>query len=158
MCLYARDLSRDEGHRHGTNRIKIRRTQVVLASNQGYKVLVITELFHYSERYVRAIFKELKECCLKALDQESQPNCPIEFTKDGRTFIARRVKCPQFLKVSIAENLHCQTSIVNLLAQWERKLQSLRMDSAFFGSISGTGPWPYKEYCNNESGSVTARY
>jgi hypothetical protein len=62
MCLYARDLSISEGQkiqrilRRSTSRVKVRRGQVVLASNQGYKVPAIAELVHYSEHHVRRLF------------------------------------------------------------------------------------------------------
>ncbi len=44
MCLYARDLRISEGQqiqrilRRSTSRVKLRRSQVVLASSQGFKV------------------------------------------------------------------------------------------------------------------------
>jgi transposase len=100
MCLYARDLSMDEGQRiqrilrRSTSRIKVRRAQVVLASNQGYKVPAIAELVHYSEHHVRAIIKEFNRHGLKALDQKPRPGRPTEFTEDDKAFIAETAKCP----------------------------------------------------------------
>ena len=100
MCLYARDLSMDEGQRiqrilrRSTSRIKVRRAQVVLASNQGYKVPAIAKLVHYSEHHVRAIIKEFNKCGLKALDQKPRPGRPTEFTEDDKAFIAETAKCP----------------------------------------------------------------
>ena len=50
MCLYVRELKMDEGQkiqrilRRSTNRVKVRRAQVVLASEQGYKVPAIADL------------------------------------------------------------------------------------------------------------------
>ena len=47
MCLYVRELKMDEGQkiqqilRRSTNRVKVRRAQVVLASEQGYKAPAI---------------------------------------------------------------------------------------------------------------------
>jgi hypothetical protein len=44
MCLYVRELKMDEGRkiqrilRRSTSRVKVLRAQVVLASEQGYKV------------------------------------------------------------------------------------------------------------------------
>jgi transposase len=100
MCLYARDLRIWEGQkiqrilRRSTSRIKIRRAQVILASNQGYKVPAIAELVHYSQHHVRAIIKEFNETGLKAL--EPKPHCgrPTEFTEDDKAFIAETAKCP----------------------------------------------------------------
>ena len=54
MCLYVRDLGMAEGRqiqqilRRSKNRIKVRKAQVVLASNQGFKVPAIAEMLHYS--------------------------------------------------------------------------------------------------------------
>jgi transposase len=100
MCLYVRDLRISEGQqiqrilRRSTSRIKVRRAQVVLASNQGYKVPAIAELVHYSKHHVRAIIKEFNEHGLKAL--ESKPHCgrPTEFSEDDKAFIAETAKCP----------------------------------------------------------------
>jgi transposase len=74
MCLYVRELRMDEGQkiqrilRHSTNRVKVRRAQVVLASEQGYKAPAIAELVHYSEHHVRAIINQFNQQGLKALE------------------------------------------------------------------------------------------
>jgi transposase len=47
--------------RRSTSRVKVRRAQVVLASEQGYKAPAIAELVHYSEHHVRAIIKEFNQ-------------------------------------------------------------------------------------------------
>jgi transposase len=100
MCLYARDLTISEGQqiqrtlRHSTSRIKVRRAQVVLASNQGYKVPAIAELVHYSEHHVRAIIREFNEHGLKALEPQPQSGRPTEFSEDDKTPIAEMAKCP----------------------------------------------------------------
>lgn len=100
MCLYARDLSINEGQqiqrilRRSTSRIKVRRAQVVLASNQGYKVPAIAELVHYSEHHVRAIIKEFNKHGLKALEPKPRSGRPTEFTEDDRALIAETAKCP----------------------------------------------------------------
>jgi hypothetical protein len=93
MCLYARDLRISEGEhiqriRHrSTSRIKIRRAQVVLASNQGYKVPATAELAHCSEHHVRAIIKDFNERGLKALEPKPHPGRPNEFTEDDNGII-----------------------------------------------------------------------
>jgi transposase len=100
MCLYARDLSISEGQkiqrilRRSTSRVKVRRGQVVLASNQGYKVPDIAELVHYSEHHVRAIIKEFNKYGLKALEPKPRSGRPTEFTEDDRALIAETAKCP----------------------------------------------------------------
>lgn len=100
MCLYARDLSINEGQqiqrvlRRSTSRVKVRRGQVVLASNQGYKVPAIAELVHYSEHHVRAIIKEFNKYGLKTLEPKPRSGRPTEFTEDDRALIAETAKCP----------------------------------------------------------------
>lgn len=100
MCLYVRELKMDEGRkiqrilRRSTSRVKVRRTQVVLASEQGYKVPAIAELVHYSEPHVRDIIKEFNEHGLKALEPKPRSGRPAEFTEDDKAFIAETAKCP----------------------------------------------------------------
>ncbi|AQT70170.1 Transposase [Anaerohalosphaera lusitana] len=100
MCLYARDLSTSEGQqiqrilRSSKSRIKIRRGQVILASNQGYKVPAIAELVHYSPHHVRAIIKDFNQRGLKALEPKPRPGRPPEFTEDDKAIIAETAKCP----------------------------------------------------------------
>jgi transposase len=100
MCLYVRELRMDEGQkiqqilRRSTNRVKVRRAQVVLASEQGYKAPAIAELVHYSEHHVRAIIKEFNKDGLKALEPKHRSGRPEEFTEDDKAFIAETAKCP----------------------------------------------------------------
>lgn len=100
MCLYARDLSIGEGQqiqrilRRSTSRVKVRRAQVVLASNQGFKVPAIAELVHYSEHHVRTIIKEFNRIGLKSLEPRRRSGRPAEFTEDDKALIAETAKCP----------------------------------------------------------------
>jgi transposase len=100
VCLYTRDLRLSEGEkiqrilRRSTSRVKVRRAQVVLASNQGFKVPAIAELVHYSEHHVRAIIKEFNEYGLKALEPKRRSGRPPEFTEDDKALIAETTKCP----------------------------------------------------------------
>ena len=93
MCLYVRELKMDEGQkiqrilRRSTNRVKVRRAQVVLASEQGYKAPAIAELVHYSEHHVRAIIKEFNQRGLSALEPKPRSGRPTEFTEDDKAFI-----------------------------------------------------------------------
>jgi len=56
MCLYVRELKMDEGQkiqrilRRSTNRVKVRRAQVVLASEQGY---IECQFTHVKEFVIR---------------------------------------------------------------------------------------------------------
>ena len=100
MCLYVRELRMDEGQkiqrilRRSTNRVKVRRAQVVLASEQGYKAPAIAELVHYSEHHVRAIIKQFNQQGLKALEATARSGRPPDFTEDDRALIAETAKCP----------------------------------------------------------------
>ena len=100
MCLYARDLRTSEGQqiqrilRRSTSRVKVRRAQVVLASNQGFKVPAISDLVHYSEHHIRNIIKEFNQHGLKALEPKPRPGRPPEFTEDDKALIAETAKCP----------------------------------------------------------------
>jgi transposase len=100
MCLYVRDLAISEGEhiqrilRRSTSRVKVRRGQVILASNQGYKVPSIAELVHYSEHHVRAIIKDFNQRGLKALEPKPRTGRPPEFTEDDKALIAETAKCP----------------------------------------------------------------
>ena len=84
MCLYVRELKMEEGQkiqrilRRSISRVKVRRAQVVLASEQGYKGPAIAELVHYSEHHVRTIIKEFNEHGLKALEPKPRSGRPAE--------------------------------------------------------------------------------
>lgn len=100
MCLYVRKISMAEGRqiqhilRHSRNRIKVRRAQVVLASEQGYKVPDIAELAHYSPAHIRTIIKEFNQRGLEALAPKPHPGRPEEFDEDLRALIAETALCP----------------------------------------------------------------
>ena len=94
MCLYVRDVGMAEGRqiqqilRRSKNRIKVRRAQVVLASDQGFKVPAIAEMLHYSEQHIRNIIKAFNEQGLKALEPEPKSGRPNKFTEDQCALIA----------------------------------------------------------------------
>ena len=100
MCLYARDLDMAEGRqiqqilRRSKNRIKVRRAQVVLASNQGFKVPAIADLLHYSEPHIRHIIKAFNAHGLQALEPEPKSGRPTKFTEDQCAQIAETALCP----------------------------------------------------------------
>jgi len=100
MCIYVRDLTVAQGQqiqrilRRSKNRVKVRRAQVVLASDQGYKVPAIAELVHYSPQHVRAIIKEFNQQGLQALEPKPRPGRPEEFDEDLRALIAETALCP----------------------------------------------------------------
>ena len=100
MCLYVRDLGMAEGRqiqqilRRSKNRIKVRRAQVVLGSDQGFKVPAIAEMLHYSEQHIRNIIKAFNEQGLKALEPEPKSGRPNKFTEDQCALIAETALCP----------------------------------------------------------------
>jgi len=134
MCLYVRELKMSEGKqiqrilRRSTSRVKVRRAQVVLASEQGYKVPDIAELVNYSEHHVRAIIKEFNGGGLEALEPKSRSGRPREFTEDDKALIAETAKCPPDLlgcpfkrwsleklrEYLVAEKVVCSISIETL--------------------------------------------
>lgn len=100
MCIYVREINMAEGReirrilRHSKSRIKVRRAQVVLASEQGYKVPAIAELVHYSSTHVRTIIKEFNQRGLAALSPKPHSGRPEEFDEDMRALIAETALCP----------------------------------------------------------------
>jgi transposase len=80
--------------RRSKNRIKVRRGQVVLASEQGYKVPAIAELVHYSPGHVRTIIKAFNDEGLAALDPKPRCGRPEQFDEDRRALIAETALCP----------------------------------------------------------------
>ena len=100
MCLYVRELRAAEGRqiqrilRRSRNRVKVRRAQVVLASEQGFKVPAIAELVHYSPQHIRTIIKEFNQHGLETLDPKGRSGRPEEFTEDLRALIVEMALCP----------------------------------------------------------------
>ena len=81
MCLYVQNLRFDEGRklqsilRRSKNRIRVRRAQVILASEQGFKVPDIAKRFYFSPKHVRTIIKEFNEYGLKAIEPRQSDYC-----------------------------------------------------------------------------------
>ena len=133
MCLYVRDLTMAEGRqiqhilRRSKNRVKVRRAQVVLASEQGYKVPAIAELVRYSPGYVRTIIKAFNLRGLATLDPKPRCGRPGEFREDLRALIAETALCPPkllgqpFTRWSLAK-------LADYLAQ-EKIVKSISMET-----------------------------
>ena len=100
MCLYVRNLRFDEGRklqsilRRSKNRIKARRAQVILASEQGFKVPDVAKRFYFSPKHVRTIIKEFNESGLKALEPQQRPGRPAKFSEEQRSLIIETALCP----------------------------------------------------------------
>ena len=100
MCLYVRNVSIPEGRklqrmvRRDADRIKMRRAQVVLASDQGSKVPDIAQRFYFSEAHVRTIIKSFNEEGFSALEPKYGMGRPKKFTAEQRSFIIETALCP----------------------------------------------------------------
>jgi len=100
MCLYVRDLRIDEGRklqnivRRGRDRIKVRRAQIILASNQGTKVPVIARRLYFSEQHVRNIVKAFNRDGFDALGAKYGGGRPAKFTEEQRSLIMETALCP----------------------------------------------------------------
>ena len=100
MCLYVRNLSMSEGRklqrmvRRDAKRIKMRRAQVVLASDQGGKVPDIAQRFYFSEGHVRTIIKSFNEEGFTALEPKYGIGRPQKFTEEQRSLIIETALCP----------------------------------------------------------------
>lgn len=88
MCLYVRDISMPEGRRfqgfirRGTHRIKMRRAQVILACDQGFKVPAIGRQYHFSEAHVRYVIKSFNAEGFAALAPKYGIGRPANFTQE----------------------------------------------------------------------------
>lgn len=100
MCLYVRNINMPEGRklqgfiRRNTNRIKMRRAQVVLASDQGSKVPDIARRFYFSEAHVRTIIKSFNAEGFAALEPKYGIGRPKKFTEEQRSVIIETALCP----------------------------------------------------------------
>jgi transposase len=100
MCLYVRNLSLAEGKklqniiRTSRNRIKVRRAQVILASEQGSKVPQIATRFYFSPQHVRTIIQEFNTHGLEALEPKTHPGRPAKFSEEQRSLIIETALCP----------------------------------------------------------------
>lgn len=100
MCLYVRNISMPEGRklqdfiRRRGNRIKMRRAQVVLASDQGAKVPDIASRLYFSEAYVRTIIKSFNSEGFAALEPKYGIGRPKKFIEEQRSIIIETALCP----------------------------------------------------------------
>ncbi len=100
MCLYVRNISMSQGRklqrmvRRDANRIKMRRAQVVLASDQGSKVPDVARRFYFSQAHVRTIIKSFNEEGFLALEPKYGIGRPKKFTEEQRSIIIETALCP----------------------------------------------------------------
>lgn len=100
VCLYVRNISMPEGRklqrlvRSGSNRIKMRRTQVILASAQGAKAPDIARRLYFSEDHVRTIIKAFNADGFDALEPQYCGGRPPKFSEEQRSLILETALCP----------------------------------------------------------------
>jgi transposase len=80
--------------RRSTNRIKVRRAQVVLASAQGSKVPAIASMLHFSPQHVHHLVQEFNQHGLKALEPKDRSGRPPKFREEQIGLIAETALCP----------------------------------------------------------------
>ena len=100
MGLYVRDIGLAEGRRlqrrvrRDPNRIKMRRAQVILASDQGARVPDIAQRLYFSEAHVRTIIKSFNEEGFSALEPKYGLGRPKKFNEEQRSLIIETALCP----------------------------------------------------------------
>lgn len=100
MCLYVRSLTAPEGRRlqrivrTDSDRIKMRRAQVVLASAQGSRAPDIARRLYFSEAHVRTIIKSFNDQGFAALPPKYGVGRPPKFSEEQRSLIIETALCP----------------------------------------------------------------
>ncbi len=100
MCLYVREITLAEGRklqniiRRASNRIKMRRAQIIMASAQGSKVSAIAERLYFSDQHIRAIIKDFNATGFEALVPKYGGGRPPRFSAEQRSLIVETALCP----------------------------------------------------------------
>lgn len=100
MCLYVRNISSLEGRklqgivRTDSDRIKMRRAQVILASAQGSKVPAVAARLYFSEAHVRTIIKAFNAEGFTGLAPKYGGGRPPKFSEEQRSLIVETALCP----------------------------------------------------------------
>jgi len=100
MCIYVRDLTEKEGTklqqilRKGTNRTSIRRAQVILMLEQGYKAKEIAESTYLHVVYVRELIRRFNKEGLELLKEKKRPGAPVTFTEEIKAEIVEHALSP----------------------------------------------------------------
>lgn len=100
MCLYARDLTVEEGRRiqheirHGKNPIFMRRCQVILLSAQGTRVQEISKMTLLSEYHTRELIRTFNDGGLNVLRPKKPGKANPKFTEEERASIAEFAQIP----------------------------------------------------------------
>ncbi len=100
MCLYARDLTADEGRRvqheirHGKDSVYMKRCQVVLCSAQGMTVQETAKLTLLSEYHIRELVRNFNEGGLDAMKPKKPDKPNPKFTEEEKASIAEFAQMP----------------------------------------------------------------
>lgn len=100
MCLYARNLTVEEGKRiqheirHGKNPIYMKRCQAILSSAQGTSVQEISGLTLLSEYHIRTIIRTFNDGGLAAIRPKKPGKANPKFTEEERASIAEFAQVP----------------------------------------------------------------
>jgi transposase len=100
MCLYARDLTSDEGRRvqheirHGKDPVYMRRCQVILCSAQGTTVQEIAKLTLLSEYHTRELIRTFNEEGLEAMRPRKPGKPHPKFTEEEKASVAEFAQIP----------------------------------------------------------------
>ncbi len=94
MCIYARDITNEEGNqlkrilRHSSDSFKVKRAQVILASAQKMKVPEITKNFGFSSDYVSYVIHGFNASGFEVLKSKYE-NCGSspKFSNEERQII-----------------------------------------------------------------------
>ena len=100
MCLYARNLTPDEGRRdqhqisHGKNPIFMKRSQAILCSAQGMTVQQIAEFTLLSDYHIRELIRTFNQGGLNAIRPRKTGKSNPKFTDEERASIAELALMP----------------------------------------------------------------
>jgi transposase len=100
MCLYARNLTSEEGRRiqheirHGKNPIFMKRCQAVLCSAQGMTVQEIADFTLLSDYHIRELIRTFNQSGLNAIRPRKTGKSNPKFTDEERASIAELALIP----------------------------------------------------------------
>jgi transposase len=100
MCLYARDLTPEEGRRvqheirHGKDPTYMKRCQVVLCSAQGMTVQEIAKLTLLSEYHIRELIRTFNEKGLDSMRPRKPGKPHYKFTEEEKASVAEFAQIP----------------------------------------------------------------
>jgi len=100
MCIYARDLTPEEGRRvqheirHGKDPTFTRRCQVILCSAQGMRVQEVAKTTLLSEYHIRELIQTFNRGGLTALRPKKPGKPHYKFTEEEKASVAELAQVP----------------------------------------------------------------